>query len=65
MKCCNMTDDNVWGTEVEIIAAADLLKTDIFTFFEEKWIKYSSRQICSSNNVNDQAIYLKNDGKPL
>ncbi|VDI07308.1 Hypothetical predicted protein [Mytilus galloprovincialis] len=29
---------------------------------EGKWIKYSSKQICSKNNVNDQAIYLNNVG---
>ncbi|CAG2247573.1 unnamed protein product [Mytilus edulis] len=62
MKRTNMIEDNVWGTELEIIAAADLLKTDIFTYLEGKWIKYSSKQICSKNNVNDQAIYLNNVG---
>ncbi|CAC5426693.1 unnamed protein product [Mytilus coruscus] len=62
VKRTNMTEDNVWGTELEIIAAADLLKTDIFTYLEGKWIKYSSKQICSKNNVNDQAIYLNNVG---
>ncbi|XP_071152909.1 uncharacterized protein [Mytilus edulis] len=62
MKRTYMIEDNVWGTELEIIAAADLLKTDIFTYLEGKWIKYSSKQICSKNNVNDQAIYLNNVG---
>ncbi|CAC5398438.1 unnamed protein product [Mytilus coruscus] len=62
MKRTNMIEENVWGTELEIIAAADLLKTDIFTYLEGKWIKYSSKQICSKNNVNDQAIYLNNVG---
>ncbi|CAC5359000.1 unnamed protein product [Mytilus coruscus] len=53
---------NVWGTELEILACADLLKTDIYTFYNGTWIKYSSSQIYSNNSVNDQAIYLQHVG---
>ncbi|CAC5377894.1 unnamed protein product [Mytilus coruscus] len=28
-----MEEKNVWGTELEILACADLLKTDIYTFY--------------------------------
>ncbi|CAC5413805.1 unnamed protein product [Mytilus coruscus] len=53
---------NVWGTELEILACADLLKTDNYTFYNGSWIKYSSSQIYSNNCVNDQAIYLQHIG---
>ncbi|CAC5422289.1 OTUD4 [Mytilus coruscus] len=57
-----MEENNVWGTELEILACADLIKTDIYTFYKNSWIKYSSSQICSNNYVNDQAIYLQHNG---
>ncbi|CAC5412726.1 unnamed protein product [Mytilus coruscus] len=62
IQTLRMEENNVWGTELEIVACADLLKTDIYTFYNNSWIKYSSSQICSNNNVNDQAIYLQHNG---
>ncbi|CAG2188269.1 unnamed protein product [Mytilus edulis] len=62
IQTLKMVENNTWGTELEILACADLLKTDIYTFFNNSWIKYSSSQICSNNNVNDQAIYLQHNG---
>ncbi|VDI19187.1 Hypothetical predicted protein [Mytilus galloprovincialis] len=61
LQTLKMDQYGVWGTELEIIACADLLKTDIFTFYHGSWIRYSSTQICSKNNVNILAIYLKHD----
>ncbi|CAC5377345.1 unnamed protein product [Mytilus coruscus] len=62
IQTLKMEENNTWGTELEILACADLLKTDIYTFYNNSWIKYSSSQICSNNNVNDQAIYLQHNG---
>ncbi|CAG2232840.1 unnamed protein product [Mytilus edulis] len=62
IQTLRMEENNVWGTELEIVACADLLKTDIYTFYNNSWIKYSSSQICSNNFVNDQAIYLQHNG---
>ncbi|XP_071172145.1 uncharacterized protein [Mytilus edulis] len=62
IQTLRMEENNVWGTELEIVACADLLKTDIYTFFNGTWIKYSSSQINSNNCVNDQAIYLQHNG---
>ncbi|CAC5369384.1 unnamed protein product [Mytilus coruscus] len=54
----------------EMVEITDMLvkcnrKESIFALIdntEGKWVKYSSKQICSKNNVNDQAIYLNNVG---
>ncbi|XP_071169752.1 uncharacterized protein [Mytilus edulis] len=62
IQTLRMKENNVWGTELEIVACADLLKTDIYTFFNGTWIRYSSSQINSNNCVNDQAIYLQHNG---
>ncbi|XP_062589569.1 uncharacterized protein LOC134251199, partial [Saccostrea cucullata] len=62
IQMSKMENDKTWGTELEILAAADLLKTDIFTFLNGSWIKYSSSQICSNNKVKGESIYLKHTG---
>ncbi|XP_062574488.1 uncharacterized protein LOC134236336, partial [Saccostrea cucullata] len=62
VETSGMEKDGTWGTELEILAAADLLKTDIYTFLNGTWIKYSSSQICSSNEVRIESIYLKHIG---
>ncbi|CAC5363547.1 unnamed protein product [Mytilus coruscus] len=59
IQTLQMKENNVWGTELEIIACADLLKTDIYTFHNGSWIRYSSSQLCSKNKINVQAIYLQ------
>uniref|UniRef100_A0A8W8MHH3 OTU domain-containing protein n=1 Tax=Magallana gigas TaxID=29159 RepID=A0A8W8MHH3_MAGGI len=59
IKLSGIEKDTVWGTELEILAAADLLKTDIFTFYEGSWIKYSASQIRSRTETLKEAIYLK------
>ncbi|CAC5392183.1 unnamed protein product [Mytilus coruscus] len=59
IQTLRMEEGNVWGTELEIIACADLLKTDIYTFFNNSWIIYSASQICINSDLNNQAIYLK------
>ncbi|XP_071169456.1 uncharacterized protein [Mytilus edulis] len=59
IQTLQMKENNVWGTELEIIACADLLKTDIYTFHNGSWIRYSSSQLCCKNKINVQAIYLQ------
>lgn len=59
IKLSGIEKDAVWGTELEILAAADLLKTDIFTFHEGSWIKYSASQIRSQTDTLNEAVYLK------
>ncbi|XP_071131126.1 reticulocyte-binding protein homolog 2a-like [Mytilus edulis] len=59
IQTLQMKENNVWGTELEILACADLLKTDIYTYYNDSWIKYSSSQLCNKNKINVQAIYLR------
>ncbi|XP_061175632.1 uncharacterized protein LOC133184560 [Saccostrea echinata] len=58
IRMSGMENDTTWGTELEILAAADLLKTNIFTYLNGSWVKYSPSQICSSAEVNNESIYL-------
>ncbi|CAG2223483.1 unnamed protein product [Mytilus edulis] len=54
-----MKESNTWGTELEILAAAHFMQVDIYTFTNNKWIKYSAHQIDNNINVENEAIYLK------
>ncbi|VDI23954.1 Hypothetical predicted protein [Mytilus galloprovincialis] len=54
-----MKESNTWGTELEILAAAHFMQADIYTFTNNKWIKYSAHQIDKDINVENEAIYLK------
>ncbi|CAC5370129.1 unnamed protein product [Mytilus coruscus] len=62
IQTLKMEENNVWGTELEIMACADLLKTYICTFYNYSWIKYSSSQMCSNTKINVQVIYLHHQG---
>ncbi|XP_070566454.1 uncharacterized protein [Ptychodera flava] len=55
----HMQDLGTWATEVEILATANLLKSDIFTFSRGKWLKYSSTQINKNNITTGKSIFLK------
>ncbi|XP_052710760.1 uncharacterized protein LOC128185124 [Crassostrea angulata] len=56
-----MLKNGVWATEVEIIAAAHLLQTDIFVFDNsgKSWARFSGKQANSRLSVEPEAIYLK------
>ncbi|CAC5392233.1 unnamed protein product [Mytilus coruscus] len=54
-----MKESNTSGTELEILAAAHFMEADIYTFTNNKWIKYSAHQIDNNINVANDAIYLK------
>ncbi|XP_006824386.2 uncharacterized protein LOC100379079 [Saccoglossus kowalevskii] len=53
-----MENLRIWATEVEIVAAAHLLRTDIYTFSQGRWLKYSSTQIDKNIINNEKGIYL-------
>jgi len=49
-----------WATELEIQATSDLIGVDIFTFSEEKWLKYSPLAVSSNrHSFQFNGIYLK------
>uniref|UniRef100_UPI00358FEAD2 uncharacterized protein n=1 Tax=Myxine glutinosa TaxID=7769 RepID=UPI00358FEAD2 len=47
-----------WATELEILAASDLLQTDIFTF-STRWLRYSGSQVHPNDFHSRGGIYLK------
>ena len=57
-----MKQMGTWATEVEIIAAAHLLCTDIYTFTftgqRHEWLKYSGSIVQPSLISHDKSIYL-------
>ncbi len=49
-----------WATEMEIQAASDLIGVDVFTYSQEKWLKYSSSNVSHNRHSCEQnGIYLK------
>ncbi|ESO85609.1 hypothetical protein LOTGIDRAFT_155097 [Lottia gigantea] len=56
IKRSRMRMQGTWGTEFEILAACDLLQTDIYIFTNNKWLKYPVLQI--NNSYTPEAIYL-------
>ncbi|XP_014882252.1 uncharacterized protein LOC106943455 [Poecilia latipinna] len=44
-----------WATELEIQAAADYFGVNIFTFFNDKWLEYSSQ-----SSFSNHGMYLQN-----
>ncbi|KAK6165196.1 hypothetical protein SNE40_023581 [Patella caerulea] len=46
-----------WASEIEIFAAADLLETDIYTYSNNNWLKFSRLQHKGDNSMNG-AIYI-------
>lgn len=57
----SMLKNGSWATEVEIIAAAHLLQTDIFVFddYSKSWARFSGKQANGRLSVEPEAIYLK------
>ncbi|XP_048256969.1 uncharacterized protein LOC125382713 [Haliotis rufescens] len=51
-----------WATELEILAAANLLGTDICTYSDNRWLRYSSRQLNSDTVNTGTGIYLNHVG---
>ncbi len=56
----NMKFVGTWATEMEIQAASDLIGVDVFTYSQEKWLKYSSSNVSHNRHSCEQnGIYLK------
>ncbi|CAC5392241.1 unnamed protein product [Mytilus coruscus] len=53
-----MKEPKTMGTELEFLAAAHFMQADIYTFTNNKWIKYSAHQMDKDINVENEAIYL-------
>ena len=53
-----MDRNHTWGTDVEIVTIADLLRTKVYSYdvTQQGWVCYSSP---SSTDPNTPAIYLK------
>lgn len=47
-----------WATELEILALAHMLCVDIYTYSNDRWIKYSVQNVCASIRPEDGGIYL-------
>ncbi|XP_078794680.1 uncharacterized protein LOC144988284 [Oryzias latipes] len=45
-----------WATEVEIQATADYLGVSVYTYHNERWLKYA----CQRKAISKQGIYLQN-----
>ena len=59
IKASNMHNFSTWGTEVEIIALAQLSGHDIYVFAQNKWLRYPH---CISDNdeKSECAFFLSN-----
>ena len=59
-----MTNQHVWGADVEIIAASSLLETDIYVYtkvgFLYKWQRFSSSILSGYPAKNIGGLYLQN-----
>ncbi|XP_071854491.1 uncharacterized protein [Apostichopus japonicus] len=65
IQTTHISNDGVWSTEVEIMAAAKLLQTDIYTYAvygsQWKWLRYpASGNFTDNVNRKKRAIYLEN-----
>ncbi|XP_071854487.1 uncharacterized protein [Apostichopus japonicus] len=68
IQTSHMSDDSVWATEVEIMTAAKLLQTDIYTYAvsgsEWKWLRFPACGSLSERiDTNKRAIYIQNTNR--
>ncbi len=49
----------LWATEMEIQAASDLIGVDVFTYSQEKWLKYSSSNVCPNRHSFEQTALFE------
>ena len=62
-----MERSGAWGTQVEIIALANLLNTPIYTYTMSAWVKYGPQAAygclgLSQSSVDEMAIYIGHHG---
>lgn len=56
-----MLIDGKWATEIEILALSHLLKTEIYTFSQNRWVTFSGQMVNSEENMAPLGgIYLDN-----
>uniref|UniRef100_A0A146L0V6 OTU domain-containing protein n=1 Tax=Lygus hesperus TaxID=30085 RepID=A0A146L0V6_LYGHE len=55
-----MWTEGMWPTEVEIYVSACMLDTDIYTYMDGKWLRFSSSGKLEISDKVDRAIYLQN-----
>ena len=64
LACTGMTNQHVWGTDVEIMATSSLLQTDIYEYmkvgFLYKWQKFSSSILSGYPAKNTGGLYVQN-----
>lgn len=58
MTSSRMMKDGTWATELEIFAMSDLLKVDIFTYSNLRWLQFSLKGLHPDVMNQNEAIYL-------
>lgn len=48
---------DVWATEVEIRALSDMLQLPVYTYYKNRWLRFTSRDV-----IWEKGIYLNNNG---
>ena len=57
IKSSRMRVSGTWSSEIEILAAAHLLQCDIYTYSDNRWLKFSPLQI-DNDRYRTDGIYL-------
>lgn len=58
MMSSKMIEDGTWATELEIFATSDLLRVDIFTYSNLRWLQFSLEELHPEMRRQKDAIYL-------
>ncbi|XP_078340715.1 uncharacterized protein LOC111117892 [Crassostrea virginica] len=54
-----MSEDGNWATEIEILALSHLIKTDVYTYTQGRWVTYSGQMVNPDvNRASSSGIYL-------
>lgn len=54
-----MNENGTWSTEIEILGISHLLKTDIYTYSDNRWVLFSGRMVHPDIDIeNLGSIYL-------
>lgn len=51
-----MMEEGKWATELEILACAHLLGLDIFTFSDNRWVRFSGKNVSPSFKPSNVAL---------
>lgn len=58
MMSSKMIEDGTWATKLEIFATSDLLRVDIFTYSNLRWLQFSLEELHPEMRRQKDAIYL-------